>query len=207
MTEKIINILTSEHLIIPKLLLKNYKTLKISDFDLIVLICLMNNSEFNPEKLAEDLNVKSHIILKSIDNLSKQDILKIKQIKESGKCKEEVCLDQLYNKLALIIIEDKQKKPTNIYDIFEQEFSRPLSPMEYEIIGAWLDDSFTEEIILCALKEATFNGVTNLRYIDKILYEWKKKGINTKQDVISAKKTKPIKKQTKEVFDYDWLDE
>ena len=49
-----------------------------------------------------------------------------------------------------------------------------LSPMEYEIIKAWLDNDMSEELIKEALKEATFNGVSNLRYIDKILYEWGK---------------------------------
>ncbi len=41
--------------------------------------------------------------------------------------------------------------------------------MEYEIIGAWVEKGFKEQLILEALKEAVYNGVTSLRYIDKIL--------------------------------------
>ena len=80
--------------------------------------------------------------------------------------------------------------------------------MEYEIISSWLENDYQEEIILLALKEAVYNGVTNLRYIDKILFEWNKKGIKTKEDVEKEKnnfKNKKIQKQ--ELFDYDWLNE
>ena len=49
--------------------------------------------------------------------------------------------------------------------------------MEYEIINAWLLKGFSEELVLGALKEAVYNGVSSLRYIDKILFEWQKKAI------------------------------
>ena len=59
-----------------------------------------------------------------------------------------------------------------------------------------------------ALKEATYNGVSNFRYIDRIIHEWNKKGIKTREDVaknnIEFKKNK-IQKQ--ELFDYDWLND
>ena len=80
--------------------------------------------------------------------------------------------------------------------------------MEYEIIGGWLDGEFTEEVVLLALKEAVYNGVFNLRYIDKILYEWKKKGIHSKEDMEREKKSFMERKQEpKELFDYDWLND
>ena len=81
--------------------------------------------------------------------------------------------------------------------------------MEYEIIQSWCGGEFSQELIVLALKEATYNGANNLRYIDKILYEWKKKGIKTKEDVEKQKNEFHKKKelQTKELFDYDWLNE
>ena len=77
----------------------------------------------------------------------------------------------------------EEEKQTSIYDKIQQEFGRILSPMEYEIIGAWIDGATSEELITEALKEAVYNGVNNLRYIDKILYDWGKKGYKTKEDV------------------------
>ncbi len=204
MTEKIINIIKSGTITIPKLLLTNYKTLKLTEQEVILIIYLIGNNEFDPERISKDLEVSPAEILKLIDNLSNKDILKISS--RQGKVYEEyIDLDELYNKLALNVMKDKEEvKKTNIYDKFEKEFGRTLSPMEYEIIGAWLESDFTEELIGEALKEATYNGVSNLRYIDKILYEWHKKGIKNKED-INVKKAPP--KAKGEVFDYDWLNE
>ena len=84
--------------------------------------------------------------------------------------------------------------------------------MEVEIIKAWLENNISEELIREALKEATFNGVSNLRYIDKILYEWGRKNIKTVEDVEKTRK-KYSKKEDKEIdidteiFDWNWLDE
>lgn len=209
MTDKIIDILKNGNISIPKILLLNYKKLKIQDNELILLIYLINFNEFNPEKIAQDLSLEIVDVLNIINSLSKKDILKIKSQTINKICEEYICLDELYNKLSLLFMENKETKKTtnNIYDKFEQEFGRTLSPIEYEIIGAWIESGFQEETINLALKEAIYNGVTNLRYIDKILYEWQKKGIKTSKDIINERKKMENKKPKKEVFDYDWLNE
>jgi len=80
--------------------------------------------------------------------------------------------------------------------------------MECQIIKSWIDDNFSHELIMEALKEAIYNGVTSLRYIEKILYDWRKKGYKNKQDVIAAKKKyQDSKKEVKDVFYYDWLND
>lgn len=204
MTDKIINIIKSGTITIPKLLLQSYKELKLSEQELILIIYFIGNNEFDPERISKDLGLSIGETLKIIDDLTKKDILKIST--RSAKVYEEyIDLDELYNKLALTIMTDKETpKRTNIYDKFENEFGRTLSPMEYEIIGAWIESGFSEELIEEALKEAVYNGVSNLRYIDKILYEWQKKGIKNQQDI---KVQKEAPKPKGEVFDYDWLNE
>ena len=75
------------------------------------------------------------------------------------------------------------------------------------------DGGFNEELIKEAIKEATFNNVTNLRYIDKILFEWGKLGIKTKEDVEkNRKKRNDSKNQQDEnidldIIDYNWFDD
>ena len=204
MTEKIVNIIKSGTITIPKLLLVNYKRLKLTEQELILIIYFIGNNEFDPERISKDLGLSIGETLKIIDDLTKKDILKIST--RSAKVYEEyINLDELYNKLALTVMENKEEpKRTNIYDKFENEFGRTLSPMEYEIIGAWIEGGFSEELIEAALKEAVYNGVSNLRYIDKILYEWQKKGIKTPSN-INQKKEPP--KPKGEVFDYDWLND
>ena len=117
--------------------------------------------------------------------------------------KDYLNLEELYNKLGFLMIEKKEVK-TDIYSVIESEFGRTLSPMEYEIVRAWIDNGFNEELIKEALKEAIYNHVTSLRYIDTILYEWNKKGYKVPSDI-----KKEVKKTNnkKELLDYDWLNE
>ena len=211
MVDKIINILKS-NLNVPLILLSNYKKLKINEKELIILIYLMNqkSSVFNPQKISEDLNIEISEVLESIEVLSNADLITINTLKDNGLLEERIDLSNLYNKLAYLNIneEDTKEDTTNIYDSFENEFARTLSPIEYELIKSWLDNDYSEELILCALKEAVYNGVKNLRYIDKILYEWNNKGIKTKEDVLKDKQSfKKNNTKKEEMFDYDWLNE
>ena len=141
-----------------------------------------------------------------IDSLSNKDILKIELKKINNIRQEFININSLYNKLSYFVVNEETKEETNIYDIFEKEFGRTLSPMEYEIINGWLNDGMNEEIVVQALKEATYNGVSNLRYIDKILYEWKNKGLTTTQK-IEENRVNFNKKEKKELFDYNWLED
>ena len=206
-TGKLINLLKDGTLCIPKVLLTSYKKLKLSEKELVFLIYMINYCEFNPESISNDLGMSSKDVLTLINGLSKKDIIKIKNKTVNNVREEYISFDQLYNKLALIVMEEESKEDTTIYDVFEREFGRTLSSMEYEIIGAWLDQKFSEEIIILALKEAIYNGVYKLNYIDKILYTWRKKGINNGEDILKDKKEVRGKKPKKEIDDYDWLNE
>lgn len=212
MMEKIINLLKENTMQIPKLLLLNYKKFGCNEKDLIVLIYLYNEKDvsFNPKKISDGLNITLPEVLESIDHLSTNGILSIQLKKNNGVREEQIVLDGLYEKMAYLILneEEQENKSKTIYDLFEQEFGRTLSPMEYEIIGGWRDAGFEQDVIVLALKEATYNGVSNLRYIDKILYEWKKKGIHTKEDIEKDRASYQNKKiEKKELFDYDWLND
>lgn len=213
MIDKVLNIIKNGTIIVPRLLINNYRNLKINDFELILLIYLLNEKvlSYNPKKISSDLNVTLEEVLIAMDSLSSNDIIKV-DIKKINNIREEVInLDSLYNKLGFLIVNEEvssEVKSSNIYDIFEQEFARTLSPMEYQIINGWLEDKMSEEVIISALKEAIYNGVSNLRYIDKILYEWKKKGLTTKE-LVEKNKTDFVskKEEKKELFDYNWLDD
>ena len=96
-----------------------------------------------------------------------------------------------------------------------------LSPMELETISMWMDvDKHTPTIIKLALKEAVIAGKVNLRYIDRILFEWKKKNIHSPKEV--QKQTEQFRQQagqkavklptqtttqTAKVPFYNWLQE
>lgn len=206
MLGKVIDMLKDNPFYIPSILLKNYRNLNITDSELIILIYLINSDKtFNPKKISTDLNFKLNETMSLITSLTDKGIIKIDVINK--KVREEIFnLDELYNKLAFLIINGKETKSSNIFDVFEKEFGRTLSPMDYEIISDWQKD-FDDNLILLALKEAVFNNVNNLRYIDKIIRDWSKKGIKTEQDVINDRKKFESKKSNKKLFDYDWLNE
>ena len=204
---KVIDLIRNEPFYIPNILLKNYRKLNITDSELIVLVYLINTDiSFNPKQIAKDLNFDLSEIINIITSLTEKGILKIDIINK--KVREEVInLEELYKKLGFIVVNDEIKENSNnIFDIFEKEFGRTLSPIDYEIITDW-QKNYNDEIILLALKEAVFNGVNNLRYIDKILIDWNKKGIKNEQDIINDRKSFQSKKQNKKLFDYDWLNE
>ena len=84
--------------------------------------------------------------------------------------------------------------------------------MEYEIIKAWLEQGFSEELIKEVLKEAVFSGVSNLRYMDTILYEWNKNGITSAADVEKNRKKKNVQKEKEadidlEIVEWSWFDD
>ena len=80
--------------------------------------------------------------------------------------------------------------------------------MEYEIINGWLEKGFSEELVLGALKEAVYNGVSSLRYIDRILYEWQKKGYHNMTEVEAGlTSNRPKEEKGMQLFDYNWLED
>ncbi len=206
-------ILKDNHIVIPRILLEQYTNLGLTSDELVLIIYLINDSDklFNPQIFSANLNLPLPKVMDLINNLTEKKLMDINVVKRGTIREEKYNLDALYKKLAFLIIDgDKEKKDDSksFYNTFEHELGRTLSPMEYEIISTWLDDDHNEEIIIAALKEAIYNGVTSLRYIDKILYEWKKKGIKTPADVeASRKKFNTQKENPSKLFDYDWLND
>ena len=212
MTETIKNIIQNRDITVPRILFTNYKKIGLTEKELIFIIYIINNTDiFNPKQISNDLNINLSEVMENIETLKTKGILNIELKKIGTKRNEYINLEGLYEKLTFNILnQDKQEEKTSIYDIFEKEFGRTISPIEYEIIGAWLENGTTEETIKLALKEATYNGVSNLRYIDKIISEWAKKGIKTQEDVEKSRisfKQKKEQKPKNDILNYDWLND
>ena len=205
----VIEVLKSKTYEIREEILFNYKKLNITDSEFVVLIYLINSSNiYNPKQIGEDLNIDLNNVLETVNSLCEKNIIEIKMEKKNNVRTEVIDLDMLYEKIALSLdAKEEDSNNNNIFSLFEKEFGRTLSPMEYEIINAWFDSGYSEELITLALKDATYNGVSNLRYIDKIIYEWGKKGIKTKEDVEKDRKKFKSNSKKKELFDYDWLND
>ena len=208
-TKLIEQLKNDNHYIIPKYLLKCQKKLNLDIDSFILLIYLLNiknNDIFDYKDISKHTDLDKKQIFNSIDLLKNKKLLSIEMVKnEEGILEERLNIDSFYDVAFSIIIDDKKENTSNIYDSFEREFGRTLSPIEYEIINSWLESKISEELIMAALKEAVFNGVNNLRYIDKILYEWNKKGIKKSEDI--DKRIKEENDESIETYEYDWLNE
>lgn len=216
MDEKIINVIMDKPIIVPKIIFKNYKKLNITEEELIILIFIINlgnKVSYNPDIFVSELNIEKYKVMEIINSLSEKKMIDIVVLKnKDNKSEEFISLDLFYSKILNLFKDncDKKEESSDIFSVFENEFGRTLSSLEYDLIKRWIDDSFSYELILEALKEAVYNGVSSFSYIDRILYEWKKKGIKTKDDVLYDKenyRNKISKKSKANLFDYNWLDD
>ncbi len=211
MMEKVIKLIEDKNMIKIYILFSQYSELNISDEELIVLMYLINDSSkiYNPKKMSEVLKKPISKILELTNELTEKDLLQLEVKIENNVHIEYVSLDNLYQKLAFLVINEQVEEEinTNIYDNFEKEIGRPLSPIEFELINGWQSSKISDELILLALKEAVYHGAVSLRYIDRILFDWTKKGLKTESDVMAEKQKFKKQQETLEVFNYDWLND
>lgn len=214
--EEIEQVLRNKPIILPRYLFNYYLRLGITSEELIILILIIDMGDkiiYNPEVIANFIGMDKYKVMELLNNLNEKKIITITVEKsDDGKSEEFISLDLMYKKIMNIIIDnkkdDKDLDNSDIFSIFESEFGRTISSMECQIIKGWIDDNFSHELIMEALKEAIYNGVTSLRYIEKILYDWRRKGYKNKKDIMEAKnKYRESKKEVKDVFYYDWLND
>lgn len=184
--------------------------LSLNEFLLLLYFDNSYDSIFDIALLSKTLNMSEEQILQAYGSLMAKKLIKVVAIKDGyGKVIEKVSLDNFYNEIKTEYkTKGEEIKKEDIYTIFEKEFGRTLSSMDYEIINAWIDNGFSEELVIAALKEAVYNGVPNLRYIDKVLYEWNRKGIKKPTDIkkqLESIPEAPVYEAS--IMDFDWLNE
>lgn len=73
-------------------------------------------------------------------------------------------------------INELDSKCLKVCEILEKEFGRTITPLELEKIKTW---DYPLEIIKLAIAESVTNGVFYIKYIDKIIFNWKKANVRT----------------------------
>lgn len=210
------NIIESKNIVIPLYIYKKYEKLDIDLKTFLFLMYLGGNGKlipFNINVLSEEYGSSIQEIMAFIDELQKSKLIELKVIKnEKNIIEEYISLDNLHDKLSLLMIDNfkQEEVKTDIFTILESEIGKQLSPIEIELVKGWKEYNYDDEIIKEAIKEAVYNGVANLRYIDKILFTWSKKGLKTLEDI--EKNRRDFKKEEKkkpktDIFDYDWMED
>jgi len=214
--DKLSDVVKSNNIIIPLYIYKEFSKLNIDYETFIFLMYLYskgNKIPFDINKLSEEYFTDVKKIMGYVSNLQKNKLIEIKVIKNDRNISEEfIYLDFFYEKIALSIVNEESTKEVldekeEIFDILQKEVGLQLSFVEVEIVKAW---NYDKDIIKEAIKEAIKNNVASIRYIDKVLYSWSKKGIKTKEDLEKSKTNFREKSDSQpkiDVFDYDWMED
>lgn len=211
--------LSAKKLVVSEYLIKEAVRNNLSLDEFLVLVYFDNsyNGVFEVELVSKILGLDVNRTMEAFNSLMIKGLVTLESVKDlENRLNEVVKLDGVYSSIIENTNEEtKEEVKEDIFKTFEKELGRTMSPMELELINGWLISGTPEEIILGALREAVYNGVNNFRYIDKIIYEWEKKGFKNMNDVNAyiknrydeKVKDKAVIKKEQEISDYDWLDE
>lgn len=215
---------------ISQLFFQFYKELKISDEEAMLLMHVhafqqAGNHFPTPDEIGARMMCSQKSVTTMLQKLMQQGFIAIHQEMANDILSESISLQPLWNRLMDCVDEEVHYEKVHslkemegqVFQLFEQEFGRFLSPMEIETISMWMDqDGHTPAVIRMALKEAVISQKMSLRYVDRILFEWKKKNIKTSSEVTKHAATfrekniqiQPTADNTaKKVKFYNWLED
>lgn len=204
------------NIVIPLYILKCFKKLNLTMEEFIFLMYLYNKQDkidFNPEKIATDMNIDIMEVMGYISVLSDKGYLSLDIVKDNNILEEVINLSAFYQKISMLLIEkdeDNISDNKSLLKYVEKELARPLNSLEIEMIEGWLKNNIDESLIKEAINIALHDGVYNLKYIDKILFDWKSRGVMTINDIKNLKnesETNTDINLTNELDDWNWLDD
>ncbi|MBS4770505.1 DnaD domain protein [Carnobacteriaceae bacterium zg-C25] len=187
MREKIVNLLKQTSTPLPSALFQHYQTLNLTSEEVMLLVQYAIE-DGDMERVAKQMHLNDNQLAKMINALlEKQHITMETTTTSDGKIDVVYSMEPIYQKLATLLLQETPTQQANTQDLittFEQEFGRAFSSIELETIIGWVkEDQFEESLILMALKEAVISQAVNLRYIERILLNWRQKNIKTAQQV------------------------
>ena len=169
------------------LLIANYKSLNLSEEEVMILLvsdyCLEQGENLiTPELLALKMSMDSKKLSTTLTALLNRNLIIYEE--KDGKLTttlagiKRLLVDEFLKKEGQ---PNSDKSAKNLYSIYESEFGRPLTYTEIETIKSWLEMGFSESQIILALKEAVADKAKNMRYIDRILLNWKQQEERNKE--------------------------
>lgn len=219
---------------ISNLIMENYQKIGLTDEEFLFwlqLFRLQAQGNLFPDlgQISQIMGKQLDIIYKLLNQLVSRNFVAIETHQnKQGQMIDTYDLTPIFDKIDLLKKQQETKKNhqlseqkiKHLYQNFEKEFGRSLSPIELETIVQWLEkDHYKPELIYLALREAVLNQAYSLKYIDRILLSWERKNITTQQQVAedqNKRKQKlrqqeiiqqqPSEKRTPKVTLHNWLD-
>lgn len=213
---KLNKVISDGNIVIPLYILKYFKNLNLTMDEFIFLMYLYNkqdNLDFNPEKIALDLNIDIMEVMGYISVLTDKGYITLDVLKTENNILEEVInLNNFYERISTFLINSEvdikeENKKENILQYVEQELGRPLNSLEIKTIHDWQEAKIDDSLIMEALKIALNDGVYSLKYIDKILFDFKNRGYQNALDIKKEVEPTSTKSNEIEFVDWNWLDD
>ena len=170
------------------LLLENYKKLKISENQLAIIMMIDHLIEHGDQFVTADLlSLKMSLDIKEIDRLLADLLTRglMEYTTVNGKTVTSLnpLKEKLYREFQISVSKENEAKNSetisnqlnNVFEQFQNELGRSLSPIEVSTIREWVSMGYTDEVIIDALKEAINQGKKSIKSVDKILLTWAKR--------------------------------
>ncbi|WP_321387935.1 DnaD domain protein [uncultured Enterococcus sp.] len=185
------------------LVIENYRKIGLSDEEFLFWLQLYHSQakgDLFPDlvSISEIMGKPKALIFQLLNELVSKGCIRIDTKKnEQGQMMDTYDLLPIFQKIEAVQknqttqnqLQSEEEAVKQLYQNFEKEFSRPLSPIELEMISQWLEtDNYKPELIRLALKEAVLNQAYSLKYIDRILLAWERKNFTTKEQVAEDQK-------------------
>ncbi len=233
MKTNILSWLQEGNITVPAVLFSEYRNMNLNEYELVLLLNIITfiekgNDFPTPEELSSRMTITISECNEMLRRLIQKGFIEIMdEYSSEGIMFEKYSLGPLWERLVeQFLMKNKNEQEvtkkadeSNLYTCFEKEFGRPLSPFECESLAMWMDDDHHDPtIIKAALREAVMSGKLNFRYIDRILFEWKKNGIKTieqaknhgrkfRQKQTQNRPTQESQASTNSVPFYNWLEQ
>lgn len=216
MGDTIVKLYQKQNFVIGEDILKAIKKNELTlDEALLIIYFVGNNNHpiLDIDEIKNKFGMEELSIMQAFASITNKNLINIRMEKNrEGKVEEVIDLTPFFESIAMDMGETEKKRgDESIFELFEKQLARPLSPIEFDLINKWFDRGESEELIVSALNEAVYNGTFTLRYIDAILTEWSKKGLKSAKDVniYIKNRRKPRERKNQDFlnFDFNWLED
>lgn len=204
------------------ILVQNYKELKLTENELVVLLLIDSLNKEKKSLISGDLltikmNLDSKVIDEIIVSLMNKEFLSYEQyegilITSLNKCYSKI-ISLITNRINSDndneLLREQDEGVSKILKIFEEEMKRSLTPLELENIVSWFKDGINEVIIEGAINECIMkSGRLSVKQVDRIIgknishVDRVEEGFSTVDE-----KTKKDIKKAMDIASYDWVND
>lgn len=184
--------LSSPFVALPYELLTKYASLGVPADEMMMLIQILASGQINgttelsPKDVGDLCGMSSKEVMQSVERLIHDGYLAIgERFDDSGAHVTYFDLQPLWDRVRgkpqKMDAREWRRDPMSM---FEEEFGRPLSAMECDQLRTWLGtDGYPEWMIAEALRESVLANKYSFRYIDRVLFDWQRNQIKSRQDL------------------------